>query len=75
MNSGKTTIITELLALFQERLKVSVSYTTRKPRPGEVEGISYHFVDTKHFVRRIHDGDFLEWAEVHGNSSAMCLLF
>jgi len=65
--TGKTTIITELLALFQEGLKLSVSYTTRQPRPGEVEGVNYHFVDKKQFVRRIHEGDFLEWAEVHGN--------
>ncbi len=45
---------------------VSVSVTTRRPRPGEVDGIDYVFVDDAEFDRLIADGDLLEWAEVHG---------
>jgi len=48
-------------------LKISVSYTTRKPRPGEKEGVDYHFVDPQTFRRMQERGDFLESAEVHGN--------
>ena len=44
---------------------VSVSVTTRQPRPGEVEGVHYHFVDDAEFDRLIEDGEFLEWAVVH----------
>ena len=65
--TGKSTIIQALLEIFPEGLLQSVSYTTRAPRPGEVDGIHYHFVDQESFVERIHQGDFLEWAEVHGN--------
>ncbi len=45
----------------------SVSCTTRAPRPGEVDGVDYHYVDFETFARRRERGDFLEWAEVHGN--------
>jgi guanylate kinase len=45
---------------------VSVSVTTRQPRPGEVDGVDYVFVDDAEFDRLIADGDLLEWAEVHG---------
>lgn len=48
-------------------LKISVSYTTRKPRPGEKEGVDYHFVDERTFRAMQERGDFLESAEVHGN--------
>lgn len=48
-------------------LKISVSYTTRKPRPGEKDGVDYHFVDPKTFRRMRERGEFLESAEVHGN--------
>jgi len=44
-----------------------VSYTTRKPRPGEKEGVDYHFVDERTFRAMQDRGDFLESAEVHGN--------
>jgi len=46
---------------------VSVSASTRSPRPGEVEGVDYHFLSAAEFDRRIVRRDFLEWAEVHGN--------
>jgi len=45
---------------------VSVSVTTRRPRPGEVDGVDYVFVDDAEFDRLVADGDLLEWAEVHG---------
>jgi guanylate kinase len=62
---GKTTLVRALLALDAE-IKLSVSYTTRMPRPGEVDGEDYHFVDEVQFLRMLQAGDFLENAEVHG---------
>ncbi len=48
-------------------LKLSISYTTRAPRPGERNGVDYHFVDDATFLAMRERGDFLESAEVHGN--------
>jgi len=48
-------------------MEFSVSYTTRKPRSGEINGKDYFFVDRETFERMIDEGDFLEWAEVYGN--------
>lgn len=62
---GKTTLVRALLAL-DAGIRLSVSYTTRLPRPGEVEGEDYHFVDDAQFLRMLQAGDFLESAEVHG---------
>jgi guanylate kinase len=45
----------------------SVSHTTRKPREGEVNGVHYHFREKEEVKRGIEDGEFVEWAEVHGN--------
>lgn len=63
---GKTTITR---ALLQQRTDVgySVSATTRAPRPGEVDGVAYHFVTRAEFERRIAAGEFLEWATYAGN--------
>lgn len=47
---------------------LSVSTTTRPPRPGEVEGVHYHFVDDARFEQMVRDGEFLEWAVVHGRA-------
>jgi guanylate kinase len=47
-------------------LHFSVSATTRAPRPGEVDGVDYHFVTPARFQQLIDDGDLLEWAEIHG---------
>ena len=47
---------------------VSVSATTRQPRPGEVDGKDYYFLDQPHFDELVSQGGFLEWAHVHGNS-------
>lgn len=63
---GKGTLIQELRRRMPE-LALSVSATTRAPRPGEVEGVSYHFLDDAEFSDRIERGDFLEWAEYSGN--------
>jgi guanylate kinase len=47
---------------------LSVSATTRRPRPGEVDGVHYHFVDDAEFDRMVRDGELLEWAVVHGRA-------
>jgi len=64
--AGKTTLCRELLDIFPE-LRHSISFTTRKARPGEVEGKDYFFVDRERFLRMAENGEFAEWAEVHGN--------
>ncbi len=63
---GKDTVLRALFEL-EPRLRYSVSFTTRPPRPGEVDGVSYSFVDEPTFMRMVERGDFLEWARVHGN--------
>jgi len=65
--AGKTTI-SRMLLQQDSRLRMSVSATTRAPRPGEVDGKDYHFVDQPTFDRMVQDGDFLEWAHVFGHS-------
>lgn len=62
--AGKTSLSRRLVADHPE-LSPSVSATTRAPRPGELDGREYHFVDPERFERMIQDGAFLEWAEVH----------
>jgi guanylate kinase len=64
--AGKTTLV-RLLLENDAGIRVSISSTTRAPRPGEEDGRAYHFVDVPSFVEMIRRGDFLEWAEVHGN--------
>lgn len=64
--AGKTTLV-RLLLESEPMVQLSVSYTTRPPRPGEEKGRDYHFVDTAQFRAMIDHHDFLEWAEVHGN--------
>jgi guanylate kinase len=64
--AGKHTILERVLAR-DNRLGYSVSATTRRPRHGEVDGTHYHFMDRASFERRVAGGDFVEWAEVHGN--------
>ena len=62
---GKSTIIKEVLA--RTDVAFSVSATTRSPRPGEVDGKHYHFVDRAAFEKMIERGRLLEWAEVFGD--------
>ena len=64
--AGKTTLCSRLLAEEKE-INFSISYTTRPPRPKEVHGKDYFFVDRKTFEELLEKGEFLEWAEVHGN--------
>ena len=63
--AGKTTIPRMLLEADSE-IKLSVSVTTRPPRPGEVDGVHYYFVDDAEFDRRVEEDDFYEWAPVFG---------
>lgn len=63
--AGKSSLIDALLK-DDPRLKLSVSYTTRAPRPGEADGREYHFVDDATFIAMLERGEFLESAEVHG---------
>jgi guanylate kinase len=63
---GKDTVLHELRRR-DPSLRYSVSYTTRTPRPGEEDGVAYSFVDEQTFRRMAENGDFLEWAEVHGH--------
>jgi guanylate kinase len=64
--AGKTTLVRGLLQR-DARVQLSISYTTRDPRPGEENGREYHFVDVPTFRALRDRGEFLEWAEVHGN--------
>ena len=64
--AGKTTLV-RLLLENDPQIKVSISHTTRPPRQGEEDGREYHFTDVPGFLERVNQGEFLEWAEVHGN--------
>lgn len=64
---GKGTVRLELVKDKTLNLFYSVSMTTRKPRPGEVDGSDYYFVSQDEFNRQIEDGNLLEWAEFVGN--------
>ncbi|GHG00017.1 guanylate kinase [Thalassotalea marina] len=66
--AGKSSLISALLKQQSERpMQVSVSHTTRSPRPGEENGKHYHFVSVDEFKRQINNNHFYEWAEVFGN--------
>lgn len=64
--AGKTSLVNALLVNNRE-IDLSVSYTSRAPRPGEVEGKDYHFVSRETFLAMASHGDFMESAEVYGN--------
>jgi guanylate kinase len=64
--AGKTTLCGRLRGEFPD-LRFSVSHTTRRPRPTEVDGREYHFVDATTFEQMIRIGAFAEWARVHGH--------
>lgn len=74
--AGKTSLVSRLLEI-DPMIKVSVSTTTRAPRPGERDGVNYHFVDKASFEQQVAEGAFLEHAQVfdnyYGTSRAMVM--
>lgn len=64
--AGKTTI-SQMLLEADEEIRLSVSATTRPPRPGEIEGVHYHFVTDADFDQMVEEDDFYEWAHVFGH--------
>ena len=64
--AGKSSLVDALLKS-DPSLKLSLSTTTRAPRPGEVDGVNYRFVTKEAFIAERDQGQFLEWAEVHGH--------
>ncbi len=64
--AGKTTISKKIQQKYQN-FKISVSHTTRKPRPNEVEGIDYYFINQKDFKNKIKNNEFYEYATIFGN--------
>ena len=64
--AGKTSLVKALIDA-QPQVRVSVSHTTRAMRPGEVDGVNYHFVSREDFLERLERDEFLEHAEVFGN--------
>ncbi|MEW6416316.1 MAG: guanylate kinase [Pseudomonadota bacterium] len=64
--AGKTSLVKALLKS-DPAIHLSISYTTRPPRPGETDGRDYHFVSRQRFEEMLADGEFLEHAEVYGN--------
>lgn len=64
--AGKGTLVARVREQISN-LGLTVSATTRSPRPGEVDGVSYHFLSMEEFMSRVDAGEFVEWAHVHGN--------
>lgn len=64
--SGKTTLCEHLISEFPDSVRRMVTTTSREPRPGEVNGVDYHFLTREEFEKRIADDAFIEWARVHG---------
>ena len=64
--AGKSEIVKNLLKKHPD-VRLSVSCTTRAPRPGEVDGVSYHFVTEERFQELVREDAFYEWAHVHQN--------
>lgn len=64
--AGKTTLCQKLLEQMPD-VQMSVSFTTRPPRAGEVDGVHYSFIEKERFQTMIAEASFVEWAEVHGN--------
>lgn len=64
--TGKTTLVKELLKEFS-CVKTTVSFTTRLPRNGEVNGVDYNFISVQEFKKKIENGEFLEYVELYGD--------
>jgi guanylate kinase len=64
--AGKTSLVKALIDV-DPALALSVSYTSRPPRPGEIDGVHYHFIERMEFLRMAAAGEFFEYAEVHGD--------
>lgn len=64
--AGKSTLCAEVMKL-DPNIRFAISHTTRAPRAGETDGVEYHFTDKEEFRQMADAGEFLEWAEVHGN--------
>jgi len=64
---GKSTVLRRLLERHPDRLRLSISATTRSPRPGETDGVDYYFLQPEEFTRRRQAGEFLESCEVFGH--------
>ncbi len=64
--TGKTTLVKKLVDEF-DCVKTTVSYTTRKPRELEKDGVDYHFIDTEEFQKKINNDEFLEYVELYGD--------
>jgi guanylate kinase len=64
--AGKSTLVQRLVSALPD-LVFSVSFTTRKPRPGEVDGRDYFFIDEARFESMVREGGFVEWVEVYGH--------
>lgn len=69
--TGKTTLV-ERLVQVTPHLRMSRSYTSRAPRPGEADGVDYNFITRARFETMIEQGEFLEWADVFGNLYGTC---
>lgn len=64
---GKSTVVREVLSRFSTSVTLSVSATTRQPRPGERDGVDYYYLSEEEFARRRRNGEFLECVEVFGS--------
>ena len=64
--AGKTTITKKIQQKYHS-FKISVSHTTRKPRPNEVHGVDYFFISHQEFKKKIEENEFYEYAEIFGN--------
>ncbi|MGR3951312.1 MAG: guanylate kinase [Chlamydia sp.] len=69
--AGKTTLVTALISHFPT-LELALSYTTRMPRAGEMDGVHYHFISKEAFCEKRAAGDFIESVELHGNLYGSC---
>lgn len=72
--AGKTSLTKRLLSICPE-MRYSISYSTRPRRDHEINGVDYHFVSKESFMERVAAGQFVEWAEVHGNLYGTARLF